>query len=255
MFINEIRHMRQTNIAIANLIILGFFLAAVQTVWAQGKQVAIRVRTGDGSPLAGEEIILLASPDDEAVSPNCVTDDRGECAWVAGRGVYQVQFVNRNLDAVSALAVAEGGLHHFGITIGDKDIIYHFVLHRDGRIYFDQTPDAPLPSPIIPTLEDLHWHEAIATEAAATDTPAPAIISLEVKPTQTAVAGPPTPESEPAAETPTFDKATPRRRLLFLVPIGLLLGIALHLIWKRRGKTNRPSATLTTQGENRAART
>ncbi|MCP4423029.1 MAG: hypothetical protein GY803_00910 [Chloroflexi bacterium] len=247
--------MRQTKIAIANLIILGFFLAAAQSVWAQGKQVAIRVRTGDGSPLADEEIILLSSPDDEAVSPDCVTDDQGECAWNVGRGVYQVQFVNRNLDAVSALAVAEGGLSHFGITVGDEEIAYHFVLHRDGRIYFDQTPDAPLPSPIIPTLEDLHWHEAIAPEAAVTDTPAPAIISLQPEPTQTAVPGLSTPVSELAAEAPAFDKGMPQRRLLALVPIGLLLGIALHLIWKRRGKTNRPSAKLTDQGENRASRT
>jgi hypothetical protein len=167
-----------------------------------------------------------------------------------------VQFVNRDLDEVSALAVAESGFRNFGITvgdadIGDEDVAYHFVLHHDGRIYFDQTPDAPRPSPIIRTLEDLHWPE----ETTATDTPVPAIISLEPEPTPATAAGPLAPETKPAAKIPTFDKGSPWRRLLALVPIGLLLGIALHLIWKRRGKTNHPTATLTSQGENRAPRT
>jgi hypothetical protein len=248
---SEIKRMRQTKIAAAILFVLGCFLAVVPSVRAQGRQVVVRVRTGTGQPLGGEEISLLSSPDDEAVAPDCVTDGQGECAWSVGRGIYQVRFVNRNLDAVSALAVAEGGLAHLGITVGDEDIVYHFVLHRDGRIYFDKTPDAPLPSPIIPTLEDLHRHEEIT----AIDTPAPAIISLEARSTQTAVAGPPSLVFEQPAETPVFDKGMPRRRLLLLIPIGLVLGLTLHLLWKRRGKTNHPSAKLTNQGENRAART
>ncbi len=241
--------MRQTKITIAILCILWRFLTAAPSVWAQGRQVVVRVRNGTGQPLVGEEISLLSSPNDEAITPNCVTNEQGKCTWSVSRGIYQVQFVNRNLDAVSALAVAEGGLAHFGITVGDEDIVYHFVLYQDSHIYFDQTPDAPLPSPIIPTLEDLHWYEDLKTS------PAPAIISLEVEPTQTAVAGLPTHTPEPIAETPAFDKGTPRRRLALLIPIGLVLGLTLHLIWKRRGKTNRSSAKLTDQGEPRATRT
>jgi hypothetical protein len=173
-----------------------------------------------------------------------------------------VQFVNRTLDNISALAVAESGLDHFGITVGDAGIgdagigdagvAYHFVLHNDGRIYFDQTPHTALPSPIIPTLEDLHW------SVEATATPTPAVIVLEPEPTS-ALAGPvvhaSTPGAEPADEAGTAGQCAHRLRLFIVLLAGLLIGVALHLTGEGRKKADSHAAPPAAKGESRATGT
>jgi hypothetical protein len=94
------------------------------------------------------------------------------------------------LDDLSALAVAEGGLHGFGLTVGDGDITYRFTFHSDGRVYFDAAPESAVPSPIIPEPDDLHdWAAPTPTITAESESPVEAttIPSVGVTPTQGAV--------------------------------------------------------------------
>src|SRR5690606_28151427 len=118
-------------------------LTEVQT--AGYTHLQIRLRAGDGAAIVGETVILERLPEEERMLPECTTDAYGECSWHVNRGLYQVLFT-RPLDDITALAVAEGGLRGLGITVGETDIIYHFIFHSDGHVYFDATPEAAVPS-------------------------------------------------------------------------------------------------------------
>jgi hypothetical protein len=124
-------------------------------------------------------------------------------------GLYQVLFT-RPLDDLSALAVAEGGLSGFGLTVANADITYHFTFHNDGRVYFDAAPNADVPSPIIPDPDDLHV-PVLATEPypAETATPPPSSVSVT--------------KTEAAAPDHSW-------RLFLFVVRGLTLGITLHFL-------------------------
>lgn len=205
------------------LILLGCCLnwaAAVQPASAQATEMVsltIKLRHSDGTAVVGETIILERLPEEEPISPNCMTDASGGCSWTVDRGLYQLLF-ERPLDNISSLAVAEGGLRGFGITVGDKDIAYHFTFHSDGRVYFDAAPEAAVPSPIIPEGELLHG----GVEATATSSP---------KPTEgIAITATPLPQlaaPEEAADTATSDS---NWRLLLFIGGGLCIGGGLHLL-------------------------
>jgi hypothetical protein len=218
------------------MVALGVTLVLIQAADAQTEseavELTVRLRAGDGSAVAGEAVTLQRLPHEETVLPECVTGEQGTCTWLVGRGLYQVMF-DRPLDEVSALALAEGGLRGFGLTVGDVNITYHFTLQGDGHVYFDATPMGAIPSSIIPTLEALHGGMAPA------DTPEP------------------TPESDPVAldggdGAEEMNDGSPadegedsasarRRRLLFLAGMGLMAGSSLHLWTRRRRKTDRAS--------------
>ena len=104
--------------------------------------VTISVRSADGSPVTRETVTLLSQPDYTAQT--AVTDDAGQALFNLPRGLYEIQFT-ADLDDVSALAVAEGGMAGFGITVGDAAITYYFTFQDDGHVYFDSTPDAAAP--------------------------------------------------------------------------------------------------------------
>jgi hypothetical protein len=191
--------------------------------------LSVRLRAVDGSPVVGEPVSLQRLPDEEPVLPECTTDTRGMCTWHVGRGLYQVLF-SRPLDDVSALALAEGGLRGFGLTVGERavsegQITYHFTFHTDGRVYFDAAPEAATPAPIIPTPELLHGGIAPTSTPEATMTPEPA-------------------ETEPdgnradsnSTNSPAAEKGEPTGRgwrLLLLIALGTTAGGGLHL-WSRR---------------------
>ena len=120
-----------------------------------GVDLRIRLRASDGSAVVDEPVVLQRLPDEEDIAPACRTDTEGICTWRVRRGLYQLLF-DRPLDAVSALAVAEGGLRGLGVTVGDATITYHFTFHSDGRVYFDAAPEAAVPVPIIPESDELH---------------------------------------------------------------------------------------------------
>ena len=191
----------------------------------QGETVALTVqlRTAGGEPVAGEPVELQRLPDEEVIQPPCSTDDTGRCTWQVGRGLYQVLF-ERPLDDVSALALAEGGLRGFGLTVGAEAITYHFTFHDDGHAYFDAAPEAGRPVPIIPTPELLHGG------VAPTPTAEPAGEIL-------AEAEPPATEGDGAGETlpePAENVNSGLRwRLILFVGVGLVVGGGLHL-WSRR---------------------
>jgi hypothetical protein len=185
-------------------------------------QLQIRLRYSDGTAVFGETVILERLPEEEPVpwaanddalrqaqDEACTTDAVGECAWSVTPGLYQVLFT-RPLDDLSALAVAEGGLSGFGLTVGDEDIAYYFTFHSYGQVYFDAAPNADVPSPIIPDPDDLHM-PALPTEPypAEAATPPPSSVSV----TNTEVAAP--------------DHSW---RLFLFVIRGLTLGITLHFL-------------------------
>lgn len=142
-----------------NLVVLIFLiwhhLAYIPPALAQGIPVTVRLRTVDGSPIPQEQVQLIHIPDGTVQTG--VTNSDGRARFFLERGIYEVHF-STALDAVSRLAVSEAGLSSFGVTVGNTAIEYSFVLNTDRHVYFDQTPDSESASPIIPTLEELHFH-------------------------------------------------------------------------------------------------
>lgn len=187
-------------------------------------QLQIRVRHSDGTAVTGETLILQRLPEEEPITPalwqaqgdKCETNADGACTWYVGRGLYQVLFT-RPLDDVSALAVAEGGLRGFGITVGDEDIVYHFTFHSDGRVYFDAAPEAAVPSPIIPVGDILHGG------ISPTSTPSPKSterIDVTTRPSSDPIA----PEG---AANPTSGNSW---RVFLFIGGGLVIGGGLHFL-------------------------
>jgi len=209
------------------LILASWLIVWTEVAMAQASgalELRIRLRVSDGTAVAGETVILERLPDEEPITPECVTDANGECSWLVGRGLYQVLFT-RPLDNISALAVAEGGLRGFGVTVGDSPITYHFTFHSDGRVYFDTAPEAAVPSPIIPVGETLH--------GGAVTTPVPTSEQrIDVTPTRLPEqAGAEKPDANPASSTPW--------RFLLFIGGGLVIGGGLHLWSRKRQSPNR----------------
>jgi hypothetical protein len=173
-------------------------------------QLQIRLRHSDGTAVFGEPVIVERQPAlRQAQDNDCTTDTNGTCTWSVTSGLYQVLFT-RPLDDLSALAVAEGGLSGFGLTVGDEDIVYHFTFQSDGQVYFDAAPNADVPSPIIPAPEDLH---------------------MPVLPTEPYPAGAATPPPSSVSVTNTEAAAPDHSWRLFLFVVqGLTLGITLHFL-------------------------
>jgi len=189
--------------------------------------LTVRLRAVDGEPMAGEPVVLQRLPDEEARWPACRTDSTGTCSWQVTRGLYQVLF-ERPLDGVSALALAEGGLRGFGLTVGDEDITYHFTLQDDSRIYFDAAPEAARPAPIIPTPALLQGDVAPTATPGAQSTDAPEPVTAPEESGMGGDAG----DAEAAADQ------TPWQLVLYLA-LGLTAGGGLHLVSRRR---KRPAA-------------
>ncbi len=171
------------------LIVLVFitcsFIRPERLVAQTAVPVTIAIRTADGAPAVGEEVRLIHQP--SLTLETTVTDENGQTVFNVPRGLYEVAFT-RQLDSVSALAVAEGGLHNFGLTVGDEAIIYHFTFQPDGRVYFDSAPVAAIPVPIVPQLADLHLMGGVGqpTHLPATIEPNNSLVWLTPTPVITA---------------------------------------------------------------------
>lgn len=222
------------------LILILILYACLNTVWAEIVQaqalvpVTISIRYMDGTPAKGEEVTLLSQPD--YIAQTAVTDENGLSIFNVSRGIYEIRF-DASLDPVSALAVAEGGMMNFGITVGDEAISYHFTLDN-GLVYFDSTPDATVPSPIIPELKDLHF---IGGAGEPTPTSLSGTIVLEMKETVT-------PEVSKTAVSPNITRqathtpiperlavnqdgsATNGLLLIGAIAVGMLLGGIIFVI-------------------------
>ncbi|MCB8980753.1 MAG: hypothetical protein H6657_25360 [Ardenticatenaceae bacterium] len=208
------------------------WVTAVQSASAQASEsvsLTIQLRHSDGTAVVGEPIILERLPEEAPIPQNCVTNGSGSCSWTVGRGLYQVLF-EQPLDDISSLAVAEGGLRGFGVTVGDSPITYHFTFHSDGRVYFDAVPEAAIPSPIIPAGELLHG----GVEATVVSSPIPTEGIV-----MTATPSPRLAAPEKAADTAISDSSS---QLLLFIGGGLCIGGGLHL-WSR--KRNKPVSKTT----------
>lgn len=162
--------MKQLFLIVLNSVCFLGLLPVGQVMGQTAVPVTISVRNADGAPVVDTEVILLSQPDYTAQT--AVTDRAGQVLFNVPRGLYEIQFTAA-LDDISALAVAEGGMAGFGITVGDAAITYSFTFQDDGHVYFDSKPDAPAPSPIMPALEDLHF-----IGGAGQVTPTPLMITL-----------------------------------------------------------------------------
>lgn len=187
---------------------------------AEPVRLTIRLRTSDGAAVVGETVRLERLPEAEPVAPACRTSPQGECTWSVPQGLYQVSFT-RPPDEVSAQALAEGGLTGLGLTVGTADITYPFTFHSDGHVYFDASPEAAVPSPLIPPVAALSG----GLELSATPSPPPAQ-PVDVTATRS-------PES--ATPEKAASEATPGHpwRLIRFIGGGLVIGGSLHL-WSRR---------------------
>ncbi len=187
--------------------------------------VTVHLRDSQGSPLAGETVLLERLPDGEYEPAACVTGVDGSCAWQAAPGLYQL-FFERPPDELTQLALAEGGLRGYGITVGDTPVSYHFTFHHDGFVYFDSEPHAPVPAAVIPSLADLHLeHTSAATATGIPDemSAAPAAEAPAVETPASVTAMQLTGEQPP--ERPVL------AWLLFLsITAGLLVTVALPLM-------------------------
>ena len=203
------------------LILASWLIVWTEVAVAQASgtlELRIRLRASDGTAVAGETVILERLPDEDLIDPDCLTDANGECSWLVGRGLYQVLFT-RPLDNISELAVAEGGLRGFGVTVGDSPITYHFTFHGDGRVYFDAAPEAAVPSPIIPVGETLH--------GGAAPTPVPTSEQrIDITPTRL-------PEQADAEKPDVNSTSGSPWRFLLFIGGGLMIGGGLHL-WSRK---------------------
>jgi len=178
----------------------------------------IRVRDAEGNPLAGEIVRIALSLSENSTFEPCFTNATGICGWNVNKGVYEVHW-DRPMDDLSVLTSAENGLNSFGITVGDKPIAYHFVLHTDSRIYFDAAPNAAIPEPIIPTASMIHTHTPIENWVGEAE------FSAENTANTTQESADPLAETSGETRTDT----NPLWRILLLIFVGLLIGGGLHL--------------------------
>jgi len=200
-----------------------WFILVLLPISAQAQedvQLQVRLRYSDGTAVFDETVVLEGLPDlRQAQGSACNTDTIGQCSWSVTPGLYQL-FFSRPLDDLSALALAEGGLDGFGLTVGEADIVYHFTFHSDGRVYFDAAPESVLPSPIIPEPDDLHsWF-----------TPTPAVTADVTPPVESTTI--------PSVGVTTTEGAVTDRRwqpLLFVL-FGVGLGGGLYLLQPRLGR-------------------
>jgi hypothetical protein len=209
------------------LLVLALILSGVDLIGAQATeieaagqppyyQLRLYLRYSDGTAVAGEPVIVERLP--EELPMLCTTDETGLCTWTVGRGLYQAIF-DRPLDQISAVALAEGGLRGFGLTVGEADIAYHFVFHHDGRAYFDANPEAAVPVPIIPQFHSLQGGTLPLLDdqhLVGTPTEGPTVTPTPIEPDEDMTAA-------PVEGTAVF----------WLVGLGLLLGGGLHLLQRR----------------------
>jgi hypothetical protein len=216
-------------VKILTIVCLSVIAGAIVAKADETVRLEIRLRDVGGTAVAGEPVILERLPEEEPMP--CLTDADGACAWQVGRGLYQV-LSDRPLDQVSALALAEGGLRGFGVTVGDTDIVYHFTFHNDGHAYFDGAPDAAVPAPLIPSLH--------ALQGGVAPTPVLPVMGTDVTPMRLPTGSPdtaPSTGSEQAVAPPTGQTY----RLLFFMALGLAAGGGLHAWSRLKERSHGPS--------------
>ncbi|MEI2609560.1 MAG: hypothetical protein V9G20_13105 [Candidatus Promineifilaceae bacterium] len=185
--------------------------------------LTIQLRASDGKPLAGEPIILEQLPDAAAIQPACQTDQNGLCTWFVAPDLYQVQFLAYELDDISALALAEGGLSGLGITVGQAAIRYAFTVQADGHVYFDATPDAAAPTPRLPPQTGLSGGAVFSS-----------VVDLVMQPATTAT---------PVMLLPEPEKTAPSISWWLWLVAGVALGFMGWLGSRYRRGTFTPKAT------------
>ncbi len=221
------------------MVVLTLFSAPAVIIAAQQTNdtvaLTVRLRAANGTAVVDETVSLQRLPDEADIAPRCRTDMLGACTWYVERGLYQVLFA-RSLDEVSALALAEGGLRGFGLTVGESPITYHFTFHNDGHVYFDAAPHAATPVPIIPTAEHLHGGvEEMPTPQATvmpTATKEPAVVDVSDLAADEVTEGDGAPVGQPDEPKSTAGGW----RLLILAATGLMAGSGLHWWTRRRGQ-------------------
>ena len=136
------------------------------------------------------------------------------------QGLYEVSW-EYTLDMLSQVASAENGLHNFGITVGNQPITYHFTLYNDQHIYFDAAPAAPLPDPLIPTVENLFLHEPLMVER----TKMGKDVLVDVLSSESTV----------ISKVEVISPHSDIEQTVLLIEVGMLMSLTLLLWWRSFG--------------------
>ena len=219
------KRMKAVCAGISCLFLLFTWMHAAHAQESEKLALQIRLRAGDGAAISGEPVSLQRMPAEDNPVLDCITDANGSCAWQVERGLYQL-LLERPLDNVSALALAEGGLRGFGLTVGDMPISYHFTLHTDSRVYFDAAPDAAMPRPYMPELHELH-------DGTLEVTVEPTAVPLTPTTTMEAVEVAASDETSPPAGRAGSAAPDSSWQILLFISLGLVIGGGLHLFWPR----------------------
>lgn len=228
------------------LILLTFARTTIAYGPNHGATVTIRLRNIDSTPAAGEQVRLLRPPENEPIPPDCTTGVNGECSWFVGRGLYALDFEGLSLDQLVALAAAEGELTGPGITVGEEDITYGFVITNGNKVYNDLAPESPIPEPFMPELKDVIHHETGSHEHEEDILPpSKTTPDLELTP---ALPSPPNESTTPSAvaltnssdgpgesSTPGQSRWWSRLRFFLILGGGFVLGGAVFA-WQQRRK-------------------
>jgi hypothetical protein len=136
-------------------------------------RLTLRLRYPDGRPASGAVVSLRQMPDRDVVGWRfadnaCQSDERGECHWSVWSGLYEFDFAGAlQPDGLTLAAAGSQGLHGLGVYL-DRNFTVGLVLAdpltggAGETLFFDQSPEAELPSYRIPGWEDLHHHEDAA---------------------------------------------------------------------------------------------
>lgn len=228
----------------------GVTTVSAQTAAAEPVAVTVRLRTTTGAPLAGERLTLVSFHIEDGtersdLDSTCLTDNAGRCRWDVAPGLYEL-LSDRPLDAVSRVALAEGGLRGHGLTVGNGPITYHFVVHSDTRLYFDGAPQAAIPQPIIPTADEAHGFDAaLAVETAAAAPPQPAATSQPAATLPPNDLSPLATPDDPASVATTNLSGETRSGVgkgwlvVIYIGLGLACGGTLHLVTRYGSRAQR----------------
>lgn len=137
-------------------------------------ELVLKLRYPDGRPAVGVEVSLLKLPDRAPVGwqntdSACQTDTQGLCVWQLFGGLYEFSFPEGFApDPITLTELGEGGLNNLSVLL-DRNYFMGIVLADPltgsfgNSLFFDQTPDEPVPQFHIPGPEDSRQHHLVPT--------------------------------------------------------------------------------------------
>jgi hypothetical protein len=194
-------------------------------------ELLLRLRYPDGRPVAGVAVTLLKLPDRTPVgwqntNSACHTDAQGLCAWQLFGGLYEFFFPAGLVpNPITLTELGEGGLNNLSVLL-DRDYSMGIVLadpltdSSGNSLFFDQTPDEPVPQFFIPGPDDARQHHLVPTAAGNA-----VIVDLDEEGS--------TPATTEAEEAPSHTDGSVNRIILLVLLAGIISLIAVAVFINR----------------------